>query len=195
MNGENWDPKISTIYQVLLSIQSIIMSDLVYFNEPGHEGQLGTSEGNKLNEGYANIVRYNNIRVCMIDMIDHPPKGFEDVIKIHFYLKKDKILKEVDSWIEKGKTVPFSFDGLSSSHNSSYANRFKNKDNYIEDMKKIREELKKKLDSIKLDESLLKQKVIEKKVAQQKKNNIKQNEEIEFDNIDNIDMSYDTKKF
>ena len=145
MNGENWDPKISTIYQVLLSIQSIIMSDLVYFNEPGHEGQLGTSEGNKLNEGYANIVRYNNIRVCMIDMIDHPPKGFEDVIKIHFYLKKDKILKEVDSWIEKGKTVPFSFDGLSSSHNSSYANRFKNKDNYIEDMKKIREELKKKI--------------------------------------------------
>ena len=193
MNGENWDPKISTIYQVLLSIQSIIMSDLVYFNEPGHEGQLGTSEGNKLNEGYANIVRYNNIRVCMIDMIDHPPKGFEDVIKIHFYLKKDKILKEVDSWIEKGKTVPFSFDGLSSCHNSSYANRFQNKNNYIEDMKKIREELKQKLDSIKLDESLLKQKVIEKKVAQQKKNNIKQNEEIEFDNIDNIDMSYDTK--
>ena len=96
----------------------------------------------------------------MIDMIDHPPKGFEDVIKIHFYLKKDKILKEVDSWIEKGKTVPFSFDGLSSCHNSSYANRFQNKNNYIEDMKKIREELKKKLDSIKLDESLLKQKVI-----------------------------------
>ena len=89
--GENWDPKISTVYQVLLSIQSIIMSDLVYFNEPGYEDQIGTSEGNQLNEGYSNIVRYNNIRVCMIDMIRKPPKGFEEVIKIHFYLKKEKI--------------------------------------------------------------------------------------------------------
>jgi hypothetical protein len=31
---ENWDPKISTVYYVLLSIQSIIMNDLVYYNEP-----------------------------------------------------------------------------------------------------------------------------------------------------------------
>ncbi len=36
-SGENWDPKFSTLLQVLLSIQSIIMSDDVYFNEPGYE--------------------------------------------------------------------------------------------------------------------------------------------------------------
>ena len=46
--GENWNPKISTIYQVLISIQSIIMSDLVYYNEPGHERELGTESGNQL---------------------------------------------------------------------------------------------------------------------------------------------------
>ena len=74
--GESWNPQISTVYQVLISIQSIIMSDLVYFNEPGYEGKLGTQEGNELNEGYSNIVRYNNIRVCMIDAINNPPKGF-----------------------------------------------------------------------------------------------------------------------
>ena len=34
---ENWDPKLSTILQVLLSIQAIIMSNEVYFNEPGYE--------------------------------------------------------------------------------------------------------------------------------------------------------------
>ena len=32
---ENWDPKVSTLLQVLISIQSIIMTDDVYFNEPG----------------------------------------------------------------------------------------------------------------------------------------------------------------
>ena len=125
--GENWDPKISTVYQVLLSIQSIIMSDLIYYNEPGYENLIGTLEGEKLNEGYSNIVRYNNIRVCMIDMIRNPPKGFEDVIKIHFYLKKDKILKEVDTWIERAKKVPFKFDGLSQGHNPTYASRFADK--------------------------------------------------------------------
>ena len=194
--GENWDPKISTVYQVLLSIQSIIMSDLVYFNEPGHEDQLGTPEGNQLNEGYSNIVRYNNIRVCMIDMIKKPPKGFEEVIKIHFYLKKEKILKEVDTWIEKAKKVPYKFDGLSSCHNSSYASRFTNKNNYLNDLIKIREELKNTLYSIKLDASLLTQKIVEKKISNdiKKNQNNKMLEDIEFENIDNIDMTYDSKK-
>ncbi len=34
---ENWDAKVSTLLQVLVSIQSIIMSEEVYFNEPGFE--------------------------------------------------------------------------------------------------------------------------------------------------------------
>lgn len=29
---ENWDPKVSTLLQVLISIQSIIMNDDIYFN-------------------------------------------------------------------------------------------------------------------------------------------------------------------
>ena len=194
MQGENWDPKISSIYQVLLSIQSIIMSDLVYFNEPGHENQLGTPEGDKLNEGYSNIVRYNNIRVCMIDMIKNPPKGFEDVIKIHFYLKKEKILKEVDTWIEKAKKVPYIFDGLSSSHNDKYAKRFNSKDNYYNDLVKIRGELKNVLYSIKLDASLLSQKIVEKKISKEQNNKQNIQQDIEFDIINDIDMSYDTNK-
>ena len=195
--GESWNPQISTIYQVLISIQSIIMSELVYFNEPSYEHLMGTDEGNKLNEGYSNIVRYNNIRVCMIDMIKNPPKGFENIIKIHFFLKKEKILKEVDSWIERAEKVPYKMDGLISSHNSSYSARFEKKENYIKDLKKIREELKDVLYSIKLDDELLKQEIIESKIKPS--NNIINNdtnnkinpEEIQFDNIDNIDMTYD----
>ena len=41
---ENWDPKISTLLQVLISIQSIIMSDLVYYNKPSCENEMATSE-------------------------------------------------------------------------------------------------------------------------------------------------------
>ena len=43
--SENWDPKISTLLQILVSTQAIIMSEDVYFNEPGFEGEAGTEEG------------------------------------------------------------------------------------------------------------------------------------------------------
>ena len=189
--GESWNPKISTIYQVLLSIQSIIMSELVYFNEPSYERLMGTKEGDELNEGYSNIVRYNNIRVCMIDMIKNPPKGFENIIKIHFFLKKEQILKEVDSWIERAEKIPYKMDGLISSHNGKYSSRFQNKSNYISDLKKIREELKTVLYSIKLDDNILKQEIIENKIKKKPKiANIQSKNEIQFDNIDNIDMTY-----
>jgi len=43
------------------------MSEDVYFNEPGFEGEQGTEEGEKKNEAYSNIVRYCNIKYAMID--------------------------------------------------------------------------------------------------------------------------------
>ena len=46
-------------------------------------------EGEKKNEAYANIVRYSNIKYAMLENIKNPPKGFESVIRRHFYLKKD----------------------------------------------------------------------------------------------------------
>jgi hypothetical protein len=68
------------------------MSEEVYFNEPGFENEAGTPEGEKKNEGYANIVRYCNIKFAMIAQINRPPRGFESVIKRHFYIKKPEIL-------------------------------------------------------------------------------------------------------
>jgi hypothetical protein len=92
---EMWDPKLSTILQLLLSIQAIIMSTEVYFNEPGYEHEMNKPEGEKKNRGYSNIVKYCNVKFAMIDAIKNPPKGFETVIRRSFYLKKDKILAEV----------------------------------------------------------------------------------------------------
>jgi ubiquitin-protein ligase len=40
--SENWDPKVSTLLQVFVSIQSMTMSEEVYFNEPGLDSELGT---------------------------------------------------------------------------------------------------------------------------------------------------------
>lgn len=87
--GENWNPKLSTFLQVLLSIQSLIMSGDIYFNEPGLEVHAGTEQGELDNEGYSNVVRYCNIKYAMLGQIRNPSKGFENVIRRHFYLKKN----------------------------------------------------------------------------------------------------------
>lgn len=79
----------------------MVMSEYVYFNEPGWEHSMGTSEGDKRNRGYCNIVKLANIRYAMIEQIREPPVGFEDVIKKSFYLRRDLILKEVRGWIDE----------------------------------------------------------------------------------------------
>ena len=47
--------------QVLVSIQSLILIDAPYFNEPGFERTRGTPEGDKANERYAQSERSQKV--------------------------------------------------------------------------------------------------------------------------------------
>ena len=123
-NTENWDQKISTTLQVLLSTQAIVMSDEVYFNEPGFEHEAGTPEGERKNEGYMNIVRYGNVKWAMVGHLKAPPTGFETVIKRHFYIKKAEILHDCYAWIDLSKKNEASYKGLIGDHNRTLANMF-----------------------------------------------------------------------
>ena len=71
------------------------MSNEVYFNEPGYEHLMGTPQGEKLNNGYANIVRYGTLKYAIIEQLRNPAKGFEDVIRRNFFLKKDLVMNLV----------------------------------------------------------------------------------------------------
>ena len=94
------------------------MSNEVYFNEPGYEHLMGTPQGEKLNTGYANVVRYGTLKYAIIEQLKNPTPGFEDVIRRNFFMKKEMILEEVDGWIERDKTEEANYtDGLTSSHN------------------------------------------------------------------------------
>ena len=55
--GDNWIADFSTILQILVSIQSMVMSEYVMFNEPGWESQMGTPDGETKNRGYCNFVK------------------------------------------------------------------------------------------------------------------------------------------
>ena len=50
---EVWNPGASTILQVLLSLQALVLNDKPYFNEAGYDQQIGRAEGER------NSVSYN----------------------------------------------------------------------------------------------------------------------------------------
>lgn len=93
--GPSWDPKTSTLLQVLISIQSLIMVPDPYFNEPGMESQRGMEAQS---QQYNATVRYHCIRLAMYDMIAHPPFAFSKICRTHFVLKKNEIKLQLQAW-------------------------------------------------------------------------------------------------
>ena len=47
------------------------------------------------------VVKLANIRYAMIEMIKKPPRGFEEVVRRHFLLKKEEILEQCERWLKK----------------------------------------------------------------------------------------------
>lgn len=138
---ENWDAKFSTILQVLMSIQAIIMSEEVYYNEPGYEHEAGTTEGEAKNEAYSNIVRYCNIQYAMIDQMLNPSKGFEEAIRKHFFLKRDEIMAEVNEWLVFAAENKATYASLVECHNHSWCQKFKEEGKYQSMLKEVIEKL------------------------------------------------------
>jgi len=97
--SEKWNPKTSTFLQVLISIQSLILIDQPFFNEPGYERQINSPIGQTKSKLYNNNIQYENIRWGMIDQILNPPIGYEEVVKNHFKLKYNDIINLIDKWI------------------------------------------------------------------------------------------------
>ncbi len=99
--GESWIPEISTFFQVLISIQSLILVDEPYFNEPGYERTMNTADGKKHSSLYNDNIRYETVRVAMVGMLKNKIEGYETFIEEHFKLKKDEIIQVVDKWYQE----------------------------------------------------------------------------------------------
>ena len=84
----------------------------------------------------------------MLENIKNPPKGFEAVIRRHFYLKKDEIMEECRKWQKYAEKRQANYVGLVNDHNSSWSNEFKKTKTQYKDMldkaiKELQEELNK----------------------------------------------------
>lgn len=60
--SQKWDPQNSSLFQILLSIQGMILISDPYFNEPNVERMRGQTEGTKASNSYNAEIHLNNIR-------------------------------------------------------------------------------------------------------------------------------------
>lgn len=100
--AEVWNNK-STSLQVLNSIQSLILVDEPYFNEPGWERQMHTDSGKRKCFDYKDNIRLQTIIWAINNQIKNPPHGFEGFVKEHFFAKKDELIEVTKLWVKESK--------------------------------------------------------------------------------------------
>lgn len=113
--AESWHPKTSTLLQVLMSVQALILVPDPFFNEPGYERIRGTPDGNRQAREYNEVIREATIRYAMIDILRKPPPELRQAILSHFALRRADILANVRAMAaEKSNSKPHAdrMDGL-----------------------------------------------------------------------------------
>ncbi|RZC48294.1 hypothetical protein C5167_041253 [Papaver somniferum] len=96
---ERWTPGQSTMLQVLLSIQALVLNEKPYYNEPGYELDAGTLRGEKLSQEYNESTFILSCKTMQYTL-KNPPKHFEDYVLGHFRLRAYTILATCKAYIE-----------------------------------------------------------------------------------------------
>lgn len=93
-NSENWNSETSTLFQLLLSVQSQILVEDPWFNEPGRDGHRNNPRYRDTVEEYNNEIQLYTIQHAIIGLADTTIYGdFTEIIKNHLKLKRDEIHK------------------------------------------------------------------------------------------------------
>lgn len=111
--GETWNQYTSTISQIFISIQSLILTEEPCFNEPGHEASRGKKEGDDKNKKYNYYIRYYTMLHAVYNVITNLNNfpEFRNAIIDHFKYKKEYILKTFKQWVDE-----FEWEGKSIQH-------------------------------------------------------------------------------
>ncbi|KII94003.1 hypothetical protein PLICRDRAFT_695066 [Plicaturopsis crispa FD-325 SS-3] len=93
---EQWSPK-STLLQVLVSIQSMILIDAPYYNEPGH-GQANPKSAVSI--AYNKNIALQTVRYGIVEWLkaEHKHGLWADVIASHFTIRKNLIRRRIQEW-------------------------------------------------------------------------------------------------
>ncbi|KAB1202971.1 putative ubiquitin-conjugating enzyme E2 26 [Morella rubra] len=97
--NEKWIPGVSTILQVLVSIQGLILNTKPYFNEPGYAHMSGSASGEMRSQQYNEDTFILSLKTMMYTM-RRPPKHFEDFVLGHFCNRAHDILVACKAYMD-----------------------------------------------------------------------------------------------
>ncbi|KAF7301634.1 Baculoviral IAP repeat-containing protein 6 [Mycena indigotica] len=112
-SGPGWVAGKSTLLQVLVSIQSMILCEEPYLNEPG----WATSGGTPQSQSYSANVRRMVVKTAMLGNLQNPPEPWADIIRTHFRLKAQSITEQLDQWLKLDDGKATLGDGAEMGHN------------------------------------------------------------------------------
>lgn len=104
-SGPGWDPQHSTLLQVLVSIQSLILVPDPYFNEPGYERSMGTAEGTRNSAQYNRTIQFYTLSHAVCDHLTAPDPDFADVLTAHFRARRTNILEIMHKWSQSNPAI------------------------------------------------------------------------------------------
>ncbi|KAI0673805.1 hypothetical protein C8Q78DRAFT_1019118 [Trametes maxima] len=101
---EQWVPRKSTLLQVVVSIQSMILVDLPYFNEPGY-GQAKPTNPESI--AYNKNITLQTTRWAIVDWLENKHKDglWGEVIASHFLTRYEKIKACIQDWATKEPSI------------------------------------------------------------------------------------------
>lgn len=102
-SGEPWNAGESTLLQVLISIQAMILCEEPWYNEPGREAGY-TRSPNSPSAKYNKKIREHTVRTAILAWLDKPPLLWKDVVNHHFREHGNAILKTVEEWTKEKAT-------------------------------------------------------------------------------------------
>eukprot|EP00455_Lapot_gusevi_P008047 TRINITY_DN1346_c0_g1_i2.p1 TRINITY_DN1346_c0_g1~~TRINITY_DN1346_c0_g1_i2.p1 ORF type:complete len:665 (+),score=179.18 TRINITY_DN1346_c0_g1_i2:96-1997(+) len=97
-DGPGWDPNISTLLQVFVSIQAMILTDTPIVNEPGWEHYHTDPHSRWREHIYNQALRHGTLLYATLWHLRQPLPGFQEVIQTHFWLKRHQILWQILDW-------------------------------------------------------------------------------------------------
>jgi ubiquitin-protein ligase len=104
--SQKWNPQVSSLAQVLLSIQTQLLVTEPYFNEPGYDQTKGTFAGREGSKRYNSVLRLATLRHAIIGYLRDPPNGFAEVAKRHFSMSRKRIVVQAKRWMLEAKGTP-----------------------------------------------------------------------------------------
>ncbi|KAH7105452.1 hypothetical protein BKA62DRAFT_689728 [Auriculariales sp. MPI-PUGE-AT-0066] len=132
-SGPGWVAGKSTLLQVLISIQSMILCEEPYLNEPGWATQSGTPQS----KAYSANVRRMVVNTAMLGQLKNPTEPFGAVIRTHFKLKKKAMTKQLDDWVRQDDGQATMGDGGNTSPSGSAGGSNPQFAKDVEELKKL----------------------------------------------------------